>query len=346
MTSTQANASRSRSVNDVLRAQVSDVRVLASLIRPIAFSTIGNFNVSDPGISVTTEADRSVQAVAYVSASIFDEFEFQPPPPLSTADTADRRSAALDSPMPCLDFDIDLVKLLECLNVFGGAPPSNSFTNRFRDVRDRERGPSGSRPASRWGGDDEEGGRFGSSTQGQAGNMAHPLRGDDSVKATSMKMRWRGPGHGLILLLEEQDVTTRCELATFEPAGSVGLTYNHHDTQAQAIMQSDFLLDALSSIDTASCSKVALLFSNAYLPSRNRRNPMMLGGGGKGRDVSQSVVSDQFATQQSNGTGRPMLKVMSDGDFGTAEVSRRTEGGPRKGLSTQRTQALEYTLRD
>lgn len=294
-----SSASRSRSRAEVLRAEISDVAVLGTLLRPIAFAAVATFSVSEAGLQVTTEADRSVQAIAYASHAIFSRFQFEAPP--DQQPPASNASSALDAPPPSLEFDLNLHTLLECLNVFGGAPTGNSFTSKRDQPRDRfARGGS-----PRWREDDEE---------PRTGAFRGPHPGREESKATSMRMSWRGTGYPLILLLEEQDVTTRCELATFEPGYNLGLVYSHEDTQAQAIMTSEYLLDALQSIDRSSCSKVTLLFSNSYSVSRGRKR--------QGRtSSSQSVGLGMTSSIDSAGVGQAMFKISSDGDFGTAEVS-------------------------
>lgn len=278
--------SRSSAPTDVLRAQIRDVRVLSALLRPIAFSAVANFSLSHAGIQVTTESDRSVQAVAYVSCSVFDQFDFTPP------EHEDGDGDDESGEEPALDFDLRLQTLLECINVFGGANPSSSSSS-----------------SSSWAGKREAGG----------GNGLGPGKDPSKPGAapapppTGMRLRWRGQGYPLILLLEERDVSTRCELATFEPGFGLGLAYHHDDTQAQAILPSEYLLDALQSFDAASCNKVTLLFSNCY-----RRAPEAEPDGNDSLSVSGTA-----APPPRQGGGQPMLKIISDGDFGTAEVSAR-----------------------
>lgn len=292
LTREERNASANASRPDVLRAQVDDVRVLGALLRPIAFAAVANFSVSDAGIQVTTEADRSVQAVAYVSSSIFTSYEFD----VANANTeaaedgeADAGTAGggssgrtLESTLPALDFDINLHTMLECLNIFGGAPPGNTLLGK---------------------------GAFSKGGGGSASAFAGAARGTTAEeqqqpqRATAMRMSWRGHGHPLVLQLVEQDVTTQCEIATFEPAEGMRLDYHQEDTQAQAILPSEYLFDALQSVDQSSCSRITLLFSNHYA-----------------RETTQLHMTQRWQSPTSSIPTRAMLKLTSDGDFGTAET--------------------------
>lgn len=292
-TRSMSSSSVSNRRAQVLNAQINDARVLATLLKPIAISAVASVSVSEAGLRVVTEQDRCVQAVAYVSAAVFSRFEFNPP-------SVEASYADDDDDAPQLDFDINLNTLLECINIFGGTsgPASSSSWQQQKDARGK---------------------RFG----GGAGNTWQPAtaapyeattrQNQDFKPATTVQMRWKGIGSPLILVLEEQDVVTRCELATYEPGHAWGLAYNHKDTQAQAIMASECLLDAMGGIDAASCSKVTLFFSNTYhASSRHSKRPRL------GSSSTQGSMSNTAST--SLAPGRPIVKISSDGDYGTAET--------------------------
>lgn len=303
-TSQPRTTSSRRPPPPVLKAEIADVRALASLLRPISFAVVANCSISEAGLQFTTEADRSVQAVAYVSWSIFDVFEIHVPTSSlherggdvdGENGSPDGYTSQLDPDTPSLGFDISLSVLLECINVFGGAPSSsnNSFTGRREGL---------------------------ATTGGGGGGGVHPEDrfARDEAKATKLNMLWRGVGSPLILVLEEQQnssVTSRCEIATYEPAFALGLEFSHQDMQAQAILPSAYLLDAFQSIDQASCSTVSLLFSNNYSKSRSKASET--------RTYSSTTISQQSEAQESlaGGTGtRAMFRIQADGDFGTSET--------------------------
>ncbi|CAO1614653.1 unnamed protein product [Sympodiomycopsis kandeliae] len=330
-TTTVGTTSRSRSRLDVLRAEIDDVRVLGALLRPIAFAAVANFSISDAGIQVTTEADRSVQAVAYISCSLFSQFAFDPSigtEGVSSTHTSNLTS--LDAELPSLDFDLNLHTLLECINIFGGAPPGNTLSGKGAFSSNKE--ARSNKPWSRSvdAADDRD-------DAAQPGRFTASRPGEESLRATSMRIRWRGIGYPIILLLEEADVTTRCELATFESKDTNNLSYYHQDTQSQCILSSDYLYDALQSIDQSSCSKITLLFSNSYLPDPTQ--------------PQQSLPSSSV--------GKPMFKLISDGDFGSCETeffpdsnvlekftcSRLTVNSYKWSHFTRLTKAIQYSVR-
>lgn len=314
------SSSRSRTAVEVLKAQIDDVRVLGALLRPIAFAAVANFSISDAGIQVTTESERSVQAVAYVASSIFNSYEFTPPAE-QQGESHGGSSMRLDSPPPSMEFDINLHTFLESLNIFGGAPPGNAFTTaKGGSASGRntwQPGGGGFRPAST----NEDG--------GGGPNTARPW--DPTQRATTMRMRWRGTGYPLILLLEEQDVSTRCQIATFEPSTAhenhLLLAYHQEDTQAQAILPSEYLFDALQSVDQASCSKITVLFSNSYAPTVS-----------SSRARSTSLSSSLMPPP----TGKPILKLTSDGDFGTAETELPNDSSVLEKFTCARTTCNAY----
>ena len=101
---------------DVLRAELQDVKLLTSLIRPVQIAAVANLSISNAGIRVTTELDRSIQAVAYVAEGLFKTFEFTPPEQ-SGDDGAEQED---DEEEASVDFDINLNTLLDCLTIFSG----------------------------------------------------------------------------------------------------------------------------------------------------------------------------------------------------------------------------------
>ncbi|CAO1638122.1 unnamed protein product [Parajaminaea phylloscopi] len=300
----------------VLKAQLSDVRSLASLLRPVAIATVASVTISTAGLRVVTEQERCVQAVAYVSSAIFSRFDFRPPSPSASRQHAEYTDDldSLDPDQASLEFDINLATLLECINIFGGATASASSASSWQQQ------PNSSGKAWRSG--------FEPTGDGSDFTQMASKPGPDAGRATTMQIRWKGIGYPLILLLEEQDVVTRCELATFEPGLGVELAYNHDDTQAQAIMTSECLLDALQGIDNAFCSKVTLLFSNTYVASRNGQRPHR----------TQTPAS----AASSLPLGRPTFKIISDGAHGTAEVELPNDSAVLERFSCARDTSHAY----
>ncbi|PWN27835.1 hypothetical protein BDZ90DRAFT_260323 [Jaminaea rosea] len=291
---------------DVLRAELGDVRALISLLRPISFAAVANFSISNAGIRVTTELARSLQAVAYVSEGLFKSFVFNPPE--SAQDSAEDDEVEEEGHEASIDFDISLLTLLECLTIFSGVATGSTHG-------------SGRPPAA---------------TAGVSTNGLHPLRDEAAQRlgglpgapsAVSLRLQWRGPGVPLVLLLSpEANATSRCELSTFESAIPLGFEYHHDETQAQAIMSSEHLADAMQGIDVKACEKVQLLFTNSYEPSagavgdRSAASKSRVG-------VRASQPTSSARTNASSASSAPSLPP------GQAMFKLTWDGGPNGGSS-------------
>ncbi|KAK0551890.1 checkpoint clamp complex protein Rad1 [Tilletia horrida] len=103
----------------MLRARINDVRVLASLIRPIAMAAHATVLVEEGGLIFLTEYDRCVQARAYVVKQLFASYETNLDRALNP--DADFTLDTLEGPGP-VEFEINLKTFLESIDIFGGAP--------------------------------------------------------------------------------------------------------------------------------------------------------------------------------------------------------------------------------
>ncbi|PWN47607.1 Rad1-domain-containing protein, partial [Violaceomyces palustris] len=189
--------------------------------------------------------------------------------------------------VPSITFEIDLRKLLTCLNIFGGAGPakptfSNTKTSRFGS----RRGGDGSNPYDRQNYNSRDL-RDGFEARGdREGSVLSSLGG-----RTRMDLRYDGHGHPLALSLEESGVKTLCQLSTFEAGFLTDLSFDHENTVSQVIMRSELLHSSFTEIDQ-SCNRLDLIFSNKY-GSGPKRNP-----------------SD----------AQPMFVIRAQGDLGSSEM--------------------------
>lgn len=68
----------------------------------------------------------------------------------------------------------------------------------------------------------------------------------------SLKISCLGPGHPLMLLLEEGGVTTSCKISTFEPDPLVDFDFRRVPIVSKIIMKSEWLTEAFEDLDTTS----------------------------------------------------------------------------------------------
>lgn len=133
--------------------------------------------------------------------------------------------------------------------------------------------------------------------------------------------------------LEEQTVVTRCELSTIETYEMRDLRFSSSDDVAKAIINSEWLQSAFSSVDP-SASSLSILFSPSYKPAVN---PSATGGdetidttiGGVNEDDSwmhdKTPRESKAARDAKKKTKKvkpvQMLRLSADGDFGSSVVS-------------------------
>ncbi|KAN0059855.1 checkpoint clamp complex protein Rad1 [Thecaphora frezii] len=279
----------------LLSAQVADVATLATLLRSVALAPHAIVTASEDGLEVVTELNRTIQAHAYLYASLFDRYEFIPPPkrpqarssngprarkrarndddpsgtPPSSPSSSPRASQEVDELQsdsddepPSLSFEVNLQTWLSCLNIFGGANPTRPQTNSAGGTV---------RPAT----------NFSSTSTNTASNSSSAFRGSrerDRARrnedggdtpqglstaamtgaTTAMTLAYKGIGHPLTLqLMQDATVKTRCEIATYEAAFLTDLSFDPQALTGQVILSSDTLHTAFSELE-ASCSRIGI----------------------------------------------------------------------------------------
>ena len=91
----------------VFEARLDNVRCMSSVLKSIAFKDYATVFISSNGLKFTVEESKCAQVNAFLQSDLFQTYDF-------TSDT--------------LVFRINLNVLMECLNIFGGAP-GQSFTS-------------------------------------------------------------------------------------------------------------------------------------------------------------------------------------------------------------------------
>ncbi|KZT44247.1 Rad1-domain-containing protein [Sistotremastrum suecicum HHB10207 ss-3] len=241
-------------ISTVLSASVHDVRDLAAMLRGLSFSSAATMSIQPAGIEVMVEESRCLIGTAYISAEMFDEFQFTPEAPSESQNNEVNESQGDDLVMPSV-FEIHLPSLTESLNIFGTAGGLSSA----QMAKKRWSADAGS--------DDEP-----SSTttrrsnakivdlnaQGRLDQFFQPQNGE--VKKTSLRLSYGGSGHPLTLLLAEDATgpTTTCELATLQPEIPSKFPYNEEEILVWIIMPSIGLRDAISEFDP-SCDTLTII---------------------------------------------------------------------------------------
>ncbi|UZJ52688.1 hypothetical protein CBS101457_002008 [Exobasidium rhododendri] len=295
----------------VLKAVVRDVRTFALILRAIAFTTLCHVSVADYGLQFTTEVNGVLQATAYLTAGLFNEYTYT-----AQQEDIDQRDDD-DEDLPASIFEISLSDLLVCLNIYGNAGISipGKAKERDEDValrKERER-------------------RF-------------PSNGGGPID-TEMTIIYEGQGSPLRLELQEGNTSTRCELTTYEvnPHMLTDMPFRSDNVIDQVIMASKDLTDALQSIDATSkevtfsfsnTSKAAskqagsTAFHNSILMQQSRAASSIImstagsrseGGGGGGGGGEEEEEEGGDGNTRELGTVQ-MMMIKSEGDNGSTEL--------------------------
>lgn len=299
----EASASSSR--QPVLRARARDVRTVASLLRPIAFTSICQVTISEPGLQIVTELNGVLQATAYIGCGMFDEFVYAPEP-RDVPDDDEEEGIAVST------FDVSLSTWLSCLNIYGTA--AGNFSSASSSDKDAGR-------------------------QGVLAREPDFRRAPFARGKTVVEMTYAGVGHPLTLEIKDEKVTSRCELATFETNTTVisDMPYLAERTVGQVIMHSKQLTEALMSIDTSS-RHVTFAFIDdpsrggftAGNDDRPPRTPIRAPAGGSrtvhvppSSEMDTSDAADLFDTRAAYRAhrGSEMMRISAVGDTGSTEVS-------------------------
>lgn len=101
------NFFRMVSSQNFFEARLDNVRSMSSVLKSVSFKDHATIFISSNGVKVTVEESKCAQVNAFLQSDLFQTFNF-------TSDT--------------IVFRINLNVLMECLNIFGGAP-GQSFTS-------------------------------------------------------------------------------------------------------------------------------------------------------------------------------------------------------------------------
>lgn len=261
----------------VLRIETSDVRPLARLLRGVGFHPRAVVTLSEAGLAVQVEEARTMTGVAYVSAALFDSYEYMPrylerkPKPIlerlaASQIPATNHDTRQDQPEEdayqnsqegengeeddepvvdpaCVQFEVHLAKWLECLNIYGNAFSTGGNSSSGDDSLSGNKSGYSTGRTRRWADGDETGDFLG----GRGGK-------------TGMEITWDGPGEPFRLLLQDEDPKspiTRCALKLMDPEDPSEDQFDAEQMIFQIIMKANWLREAISDLDS-SCSQIVL----------------------------------------------------------------------------------------
>lgn len=297
----------------VIRARLNDARILASLLRPIAFTKFCQVIVSSAGLQVVTELNGVIQATAYVGRALFDEFDFKPSTDESRGNGFDDTFASDDDEPPVAIIDVSLERWLMCLNIYGQT--SGIFPTAYKGTRGEAQ------------------------TYGVAGREQESMRRTPFSRAkTAVDMVYVGHGHPLSMIIKHGEVVSKCELATFVSETSVisDMPYVAERTVGQIIMSSKELTEALMSIDSSS-REITIAFIDGQAsqnltlsatqapqtPSRRGRHlntTTLAMGDEQSRDMREGDLLDTRTTDDAGDAGEQMMRISAIGDNGSTEL--------------------------
>ncbi|CAO1605459.1 checkpoint clamp complex protein Rad1 [Xanthoria calcicola] len=213
--------------NPLLTAVSGSVRHLFQLLKCIAFATKAQVRITPEGIRFTVEESRVVQGVAFLEKSLFTSYNYAPPTSSQTDDDEIDDTAV---------FQISLAALLETLQIFG-----------VNEIKDRW--------ASR---DPAYGGMMGALGRGgRPAAFGNRVLGMPGV----CRLSYAAKGEPLCVVLEEEGVTTSCEMVTYEPEDQEEIPFQRDALTLKIIMRSNWLHDAVNELSSTSPSRLTMAAS-------------------------------------------------------------------------------------
>ncbi|KAI8924227.1 repair protein Rad1/Rec1/Rad17-domain-containing protein [Entophlyctis helioformis] len=194
-------------------ASLRSVAPLVTLLRAISFKQQkACCTIASEGLRLTAEDSQTVQAKAYLPKALFREFKWSD----GTLLTDDRE----------LSFMVDIRVLTDCLTIFGAQQQPGSGISS---------GQGAGTAGSGGGGIDEQ-------TAPHAAPQTSPV---------SLQLSIPQGGGELTLMLQESNVVTACNLATYdiETLADLHLNFEEHPVVGKIIMKSDWLKTAFEELD-------------------------------------------------------------------------------------------------
>ncbi|KAG4422472.1 hypothetical protein IFR04_004373 [Cadophora malorum] len=207
----------------IFKSVSSSARQLFQLLNCIRFAPKAQVQISPEGIRFAVEESRVMQGIVFLDKALFTTFNCTLPEPEPAADDAEPEVPDLPN------FQVSLAALLETLQIFGAADPTNT---RFLKS-DNDGYSSNIRPGRP------------NAFSNQALGMAGVCR-----------LSYAGIGSPFSIVLEESGVTTTCNLNTYEPENPEEIPFQRDAMQVKIIMQARWLFDAVSELSATSPTRL------------------------------------------------------------------------------------------
>jgi cell cycle checkpoint protein len=207
-------------------ATSSYTRHILTLLRCISFDKRAQVRMTTEGLRFSTEDSSFMESFVFLDKGLFTSYTFNPPPPPSSQD---------DPPDPPI-FEINLPSLLEALGIFSLSDPN-----------------ANKRPGD------------------YDGFAAHRLNRHSNINAFLNPIgtggvctfTYEGEGNPLSVYMADANVTTTCDLTTYEADNTEEIPFNRDELALKTIMLSDYLRDAVSELNSMNPEALTILATPA-----------------------------------------------------------------------------------
>ncbi|KAF2435906.1 Rad1-domain-containing protein [Tothia fuscella] len=214
----------------VFSAVSSSARQLYLLLRCISFAPKAQVQISEEGLRFTASESSVLEGMVFLEKALFTTFQYKAPrhsTPDSDASVDEQEDEIATNPT----FAISLPSLLETLQIFGLSTENNANKpNAYR--RD-----------------------------GYNNAFSHDVLGISG----SCSITWEKPGNPLTVILQEAQITTTCDLVTYEPLSLADIPFNRENLVLKVIMRASYLHDAITELSSTNPQSLTLTASPTSL---------------------------------------------------------------------------------
>lgn len=247
----------------IFAAVSSSARQLSLLLRCIGFSPKAEVQITADGLRFSVEESRAVQGLTFLEKTLFSSYAFNA--------SANIDASTPDESTSTPSFQINLIAFLETLQIFGLSDVTNISS----------RNPNG----------------------GFTSSYAHNAFNTPALAITGGTCRISYPylGAPLSITISEAEVTTTCDLNTYESSNRAGfdvdesIPLQRDALTLKIIMRSTWLHDAITELASTNPTILVLIASN--------HTPPLFALEGAGGPFGDSVVDFQPAQPQNRNSG-------------------------------------------
>ncbi|KAF2839461.1 Rad1-domain-containing protein [Patellaria atrata CBS 101060] len=210
----------------VFTAVSSSARQLFILLRCLNFATKAQVQISAEGLRISAEESSSMEAFAFLEKELFESFQFNPP---ASPDDAESLSSNHSADIPI--FEISLPALLETLQIFGIANPQQPRDSNNNSISSTSRNATNA---------------FDSRVLGMTGIC---------------RLTYAGTGSPFSIIMSEANVTTTCDLTSYEPSTIEDIPFARDKLAQKIIMSGSWLYDAMRELESTSPEQLSITAS-------------------------------------------------------------------------------------